>query len=266
MNRSCNTPGHDTAAVVAKRRSQTITGAAVAFAIGLTVAGAMALQFGTLTAAEDAAVKANVTAGKKTKMVRKTFTFQQGVNGYTGCFDSEIWALAPTTILADNPNASSDANNDGGESQVLMAFADIIGSNAKQIPPNAHVVTARLLVNAFDQGNTVNLHRMLVPFESGATWSSVVDGVSADGFEASRQKDSFTFGKIAASVSYVTFDVKDTVQAWVNGDANYGWAFLNTGGDGWDFYTAESEVSSQRPLLEVVVEVPEVQVAVNTES
>ncbi len=174
-------------------------------------------------------------------------SFQEGVDGYRGTVDTEIWALAPNTILDANPNASSDANNDGGESQVLLRFEGIVGN--KGIPDGARVVAAKLEVSAFDQGTTVNLHRLLVPFPKGATWNSMVAGISADGMEASRHKDSFTFGKIAANTSIVIFDVTDSVQAWVNGQPNHGWAFLNTGGNGWDFYSAEYEDVTQRPKL-----------------
>lgn len=176
-------------------------------------------------------------------------SFQQGVDGYQGVVDTEIWALAGTTILESNSNASSDANNDGGESQVLLKFNDIVGPGAGQVPPRARVRSARLLVSAFDQGTTVNLHRMLVPFDRTATWNSMVSGVSADGMEASRHKDSFTFGKIGASTSVIVFDVTDTVQAWVNGEDNHGWVFINTGGNGWDFYASEFEKVSQHPKL-----------------
>jgi hypothetical protein len=178
-------------------------------------------------------------------------TFQQGVNGYEGTVDTEVWALATKTILHANPNASSDANNDGGESQVLMRFDEIIGSGEEQIPARATIVSAKLVVSAFDQGSTVNLHRMLVPFDDAATWDSLISGVSADGFEASRHKDGFTFGKIAASTSGALFDVTDTVQTWVNGQANHGWVFLNTGGNGWDFYASEFDKVEQRPKLVV---------------
>jgi hypothetical protein len=178
-----------------------------------------------------------------------TASFRNGVNGYSGTIDSEIWALAPTTILDGNGNASADADNDGGESQVLLRFDGIVGSESGQVPPNAVVHSARLLVSAFDQGSTVNLHRMLVPFEESVTWSSLISGVSADGLEASRHKDSFTFGKIAANSSEIVFDVTDTVQLWVNGEANHGWAFLNTGGNGWDFYVSEFDNIEQRPKL-----------------
>lgn len=186
---------------------------------------------------------------KKDRSTGTVVSFQNGVNGYTGTIDSEIWALAPTTILDGNGNASADADNDGGESQVLLKFDHIIGSEAGQIPPNAVVRSARLLVSAFDQGSTVNLHRMLVPFDDSVTWSSLISGVSADGLEASRHKDAFTFGKIAANSSEIIFDVTDTVQLWVNGEANHGWAFLNTGGNGWDFYVSEFENIAQRPKL-----------------
>jgi hypothetical protein len=182
---------------------------------------------------------------------RAIISFQQGVDGYGGTVDTEIWALAPTIILESNPNASSDADNDGGESQVLIRFEGIVGTAARQIPPRSTVHSAKLVVSAFDQGNTVNLHRMLVPFDRAATWNSLISGVSADGLEASRHKDSFTFGKISANSSEIVFDVTDTVQAWVNGDANHGWVFLNTGGNGWDFYTSEFDNVSQRPKLVV---------------
>jgi hypothetical protein len=179
----------------------------------------------------------------------QSLTFQEGVDGYSGVVDTEIWALAPTTFLESNPNASSDADNDGGESQVLIRFDSIFGESPKQIPKGSRITSARMMVSAFDQGSTVNLHRMLVPFNRSATWNSMIDGVSADDCEASRHKDSFTFGKIAANSSTVIFDVTDTIQAWASGQANHGWVFINTGGNGWDFYTSEFDDIKQRPKL-----------------
>lgn len=178
-------------------------------------------------------------------------SFRDGENGYDGTVDSEIWALAPTTILESNPNASTDSDNDGGESQVVLRFDGIVGDQPHQIPRFAALKSAKLHVSAFDQGSTVNLHRMLVPFDESVTWGSLVSGVSADGMEASRHKDSFTFGKIAANSSEIVFDVTDTVQQWVNGEANHGWVFLNTGGNGWDFYASEFDDIKQRPRLVV---------------
>jgi hypothetical protein len=180
---------------------------------------------------------------------KRTLSFQDGVNGYAGTVDVEIWAVAPNTCLEGNPNASSDADNDGGESQVLLRFDGIVGDGPGQLPPSGTVHSAKLVVSAFDPGDTVYLHRMLVPWKRTATWNSLVAGVTADGLEASKQKDSFTFGKISASSSDIVFGVTDTVQAWVNGKANHGWVFINTGPNGWDFYTSEFEDVKQRPRL-----------------
>jgi hypothetical protein len=180
---------------------------------------------------------------------KTTVAFQNGMNGYEGTIDIEIWAVSPNTCLEGNPSASSDADNDGGESQILLRFESLIGDKPGQIPPNSTVHSAKLIVSAFDEGNPVHLHRMLVPWKRTATWNSMVAGVTADGLEASKKVDSFTFGKIAASSSEIPFEVTDTVQLWVNGEANFGWVFINTGTNGWDFYTSEFEEVKQRPKL-----------------
>jgi hypothetical protein len=195
-------------------------------------------------------------AGDVKRPQRMTASFQSGVNGYDGTVDIEVWALAPTTILDTNPNATSDANNDGGESQVLLRFERIVGNGPGQIPLGAAIHSAKLYVSAFDQGDTVHIHRMLVPWQRQATWSTLVAGVTADGTEASRHRESFTFGKIAANSSLIPFDVTDSVQAWVKGTANFGWVFINTGGNGWDFYTCEFDDVKQRPKLVVEYSVP----------
>jgi hypothetical protein len=182
---------------------------------------------------------------------KTTVSFQDGVNGYAGTIDIEIWAVAPNTCLEGNPTASSDADNDGGESQILLRFESIIGDKPGQIPLHSTIHSAKLIVCAFDPGNPVHLHRMLVPWKRTATWNSMVGGVTADGLEASRKVDSFTFGNIPATSAEIPFAVTDTVQAWVNGEPNYGWVFIDTGTNGWDFYTSEFEEVSQRPRLVV---------------
>ena len=192
-----------------------------------------------------------VDAGDKARAPISVETFQAGVNGYDGTVDVELWALAPTTILDSNPNATTDANNDGGESQILLRFEKIVGTGPHQIPPGSAVHSATLTVSAFDQGDTVHLHRMLVAWPRQATWTTMVGGVTADGFEASPHRESFTFGKIAANSSAIPFDVSDSVQAWVGGAPNHGWVFINVGGNGWDFYTHEFDDVKQHPKLVV---------------
>lgn len=170
---------------------------------------------------------------------------------YRGCVDTEIWELSPHKVMESFDVVTSDANNDGGESQILMRFDGIFGKNPGQIPPESRIRKATLVVTAFDPGTTVNLHRMLVPWPKSATWNNMVAGISADGQEASRHKESFTFGKITANKQTVRFEVTDSVQAWSSGKPNHGWVFLNTGANGWDFYSSEYVEMESRPSLEV---------------
>jgi hypothetical protein len=202
-----------------------------------------------LVAIAVALTAADASGQRPSNLCRRSF--QSGVDGYDGTVDIELWALAPTTVLDSNPNATTDANNDGGESQILLRFEGIVGDGPGRIPPGSAVRSAMLFVSAFDQGDTVHLHRMLVPWPRQATWTTMAGGVTADGLEASRHRESFTFGKIAANSSTIPFDVTDSVQAWVNGAPNFGWVFINTGGNGWDFYTHEFDDVKQRPKLVV---------------
>ena len=187
----------------------------------------------------------------------KTLTFVNDQT-YKGCVDTELWALSPNKVMESFDTVTADANNDGGESQILMRFDGIIGKGPMQIPPGSRIKNATLIVTAFDPGNTVDMHRMLIPWPKAATWNNMVSGVSADGLEASRHKESFTFGKISANKQAVRFEATDSVQAWVNGRPNYGWAFLNNGGNGWDFYSCEYTEKESRPALVVEFLPPDV--------
>lgn len=175
---------------------------------------------------------------------------------YSGCVDTEIWELSPNKVMESLDVVTTDSNNDGGESQILMRFENIVGNGDAKIPAHSRIRSATLVVTAFDPGTTVNLHRMLIPWHRAATWNNLVSGVSADGHEATRHRESFTFGKITANKQKVRFEVTDTVQAWVNGRANHGWVFLNTGANGWDFYSSEHEDRESRPLLIVTFDPP----------
>lgn len=178
-------------------------------------------------------------------------TFRQGFAGYSSAVDTEIWAIAPNTPLDRQGTMTTDGNNGGGESQVLIRFDDLIGSGEKRVPKNCRVVSAKLTIVAFDPGSTVYLHRVLVPWTAAATWGRMASGVTIDNIEASTVRDGFTFGEINMDKQLVEFDVTATVQKWASGEPNYGWVFVSTGGNGWDFYSSDWVEAEARPLLEV---------------
>jgi len=181
-------------------------------------------------------------------------SFQEGVDGHEGTANVELWGVAPTKSLREQGTMTSDADNGGGESHILLKFERIFeGDPATKpghaIPRGVRIVRAKLVVIAFDPGNTVYLHPMLVPWDESATWNSMARGVSAGDVEASRRWDGFTFGQINMDKQSVEFDVTATVQAWADGQANHGWVFLNSGGNGWDFYASEWQETELRPAL-----------------
>lgn len=200
-------------------------------------------------------------AGEAKKSSATRVTFQEGVEDYKGTVDTELWEVAPTKVLEKQGTMTSDADNGGGESQVLLRFEKIIGTGKNQIPAKARILSARLTVVAFDPGSTVYMHRVLVPWAGSSTWNSMSAGLSADEVEATKLRDGFTFGDIVMDKQAVEFDVAGAVQAWVNGERNYGWVFINTGGNGWDFYSSNWHEVDLRPVLVVEYEAPSTKVA-----
>jgi hypothetical protein len=187
---------------------------------------------------------------------RTRVSFQQGIDGYRGTVDTELWEVAPTKVLEKQGTMTSDANNGGGESQILLRYEKIFGTDPGQIPPRSRIVSARLTVVAFDPGNTVFLHRVLVPWSGSSTWNSMSAGLSSDDLEATRLRDGFTFGDIVMDKQQVDFDVAGAIQSWANGAPNHGWVFINTGSNGWDFYSSDWHETDLRPSLVVEFEAP----------
>ncbi len=178
-----------------------------------------------------------------------TLTFSQGLAGYSGTQDAEIHSMA----LADTPLGAalqmrSDLDNNG-VAQSLLRFDNIIGSGTNQIPFGSRVLSATLTLHQADPGSAVNLHRMLVDWnQSTATWNSLLEGITANDEEARIIPDATKLAD--ATNGRIDLDVTASVQAWVSGQPNFGWALLATGTDGWDVSTSESGVSTA-PLLTI---------------
>src|SRR3712207_2498704 len=115
-------------------------------------------------------------------------SFQQGVNGYTGTFDTMLRGYRPTLSYAEAASVSvdSDDRNDLA-SQVLLRFSDIFGSGSGQIPLGAQIISATLTLQTTNIGSTndtgsgAKLHRMLASWSETDTWDKMGDGVQADG-------------------------------------------------------------------------------------
>jgi hypothetical protein len=190
--------------------------------------------------------------------------FRQNVGGYTGAVDTRIRANAPDTsygtvtgVFIDWAVTGSTSEND---EQVLLRFDNMVGTATNQIPPGSQIHAASLELAAVigaAPGHGGNFYPMLAPWQDTDTWNTLVNGVSADGVEASTTP-SATLGFAALTPAFVggyhSFDMTSDVQAWVGGTkANYGWVGLPwpNGADGVGFGTAEQSLEKNRPQLRV---------------
>jgi len=192
-----------------------------------------------------------------------TSVFQQGrVSAgaiYVGAVDTQLRQEQPTASFASATSLLVDAADAAraNASQVLLRFDGILGAAAGQIPAGARITSARLVVASTNPGAGGRLHRMLSAWSASATWNSLAGGVQADGREAAvastAQAGTAFRTPLVPATSGFAIDVTADVQAWADGEANRGWAFVpwNAGTDGWAFISSEAAAIDDRPRLEV---------------
>jgi hypothetical protein len=181
----------------------------------------------------------------------RTVTFQNGQDGYAGTVDTIVDEAAPDAAQAGANELVVDNDRPPGSGydvHTLLRFEHILGSASRQIPPGATVVSATLTLETTNEGDGAGLHRMLQAWSEMDTWTTLGEGVQADGIEAATEMDLVTGFQIAGTTR---LDVTAGVQAWVSGQENFGWALLPTGPNGWFFSSAEG-VSA--PVLTVTFE------------
>jgi hypothetical protein len=197
-------------------------------------------------------------------------TFRQGLNGYTGARDTQLWQETPDTSYATVQDLTSDldtstlAGNQVG--QVLVRFDNLFGSGVNQIPANATIHSAKLLLNTpknttgtdYDSNDLFRLHRMIVDWTDTSTWNTLSGGVSTDNIEAASTASFSMVPDIDGGPAI--FDVTADVELFKGGTPNRGWLVRpsTTGtGDGWTLKSAEYAADpTLRPALEIVYSLP----------
>ena len=170
---------------------------------------------------------------------------------------------APTEgLLIDWPDAGTP-----NESQVLLRFDDFVGTNTWQVPSNAIIVSAELYIQVNNTGDGGRFFRMLEPWDAtNATWDTMGDlangtGIVPDDIHARSVYESqlgVEDGSGATGTGMVSVGVTPDVQAWVNGETNYGWVIIGwpLRTDGTGFSPSEVPNVLERPRLRVLWLVP----------
>ena len=147
--------------------------------------------------------------------------------------------------------------------QILMEFTNIFGTGFGQIPTNAVIVSADLILTVpiadpNGSGDGSPLYRMLIDWDpQNETWNSKINGVDQDDAESRSVADS-EFGVLDGSGSTgsgaISMSVTPDVDAWRAGTPNFGWVmpgwFTNT--DGTTISPGETTIEDDRPRLRVL--------------
>jgi hypothetical protein len=197
--------------------------------------------------------------------LKRATSFQEGTDHglgvYTGAADIEVSQAQPDSTFGEGSTASGLTVVGGATStsQVLLRFDSLFGNGPGQIPPGSLITFAELVLDVTNTGQGPHFYRMQQPWNGNtATWSSLVDGVQADGTEANSKYFSTLNNAGGASAATTTgsigVGVTADLQAWSDGEANNGWALLparvaNTNDFG--FSASESTILEDRPRLRV---------------
>ena len=194
-------------------------------------------------------------------------TFRQGLAGYTGAQDTQIGAETPATnhaatldLTADLDTSSSTAGNQ--EAQVLVRFDSLFGSAAGQVPTNAIIHSAKLLLRtpvnttgtSYDSADTFRAHRMIIDWNDTATWNSLGGGVSANDVESASAP---TFSLVpSVDGAPAIYDVTSDIELFQAGTPNRGWVIRPSSSgtsDGWTLKSGETTSDQTlRPILEII--------------
>jgi acid phosphatase len=227
-------------------------------------------MYGLSTHAGAAAQTRSIVGPFVTDPVVNIATFRQGLNGYVDARDTQLWQETPDTgyatmqdLTADLDTGAATGNQVG---QVLARFNNLFGSGANQVPTNATIHSAKLLLYTAknitgvdnDSNDTFRLHRMLVDWMDTTTWNSAFNGISTDNIEAAATASFSAVPDVDGGPTI--FDVTADVELFKSGTPNRGWLVrpsTSGTGDGWTMKSSEyiSDLAL-RPTLEIVYSVP----------
>jgi hypothetical protein len=195
--------------------------------------------------------------------------FRQGAAGYSGAMDTQVWAETPATNHAATQELTADldtsatAGNQVG--QVLVRFNSLFGTNSGQVPTNAVIQSAKLILFTpasptgadYDSDDTFRLHRMIVDWNDSATWDSLNSGISTDNIEAA---NAATFSLVPeVDGAPAIFDVTSDIELFRTGTPNRGWLVRPSSsgaGNGWTLKSSEGADQTERPTLEIIYSLP----------
>lgn len=190
-----------------------------------------------------------------TPEIVRSYTFVQGVDGYEG--------YADTSIVRWHPNTPQDTT---GKLQIKAGdMHTLLRVDLSSVPQGSRVRKAelRLWGSYGPESITLRAYRLLRAWdETTATWTEARAGDpwAQPGVLGSEDVEDTPFleTSIPPAPGYVTLDISDAVQTWLD-DPEHNFGMLMTGveyGRQYTFSASNVGATTQRPRLELVVVLP----------
>lgn len=184
-----------------------------------------------------------------------TYTFQQGVNGYTGCLDTHIREADPNGSYGASETLVwdfDDPNLSGSETVALLQFSDIFGAGPGQIPPGSAITSATLTYNLVTGDSVSELAEVLIAWDESSTHDGfgIFPGAQVGDYRKQPIGSPSGIGIVR------TLNVTESVVRWsLNPASNHGWIFFaeSLGAFGIIHSSESTAGVALRPLLTVVV-------------
>ena len=184
----------------------------------------------------------------------RTVTFQEGVNGYAGTLDTDVWGDFPDNEYSSFGSVRVDGYGAPLPIEGLLRFENIFGSGPGQIPVGSEIASAHLELNITDIGNALMFYRLLRNWAETETWNTLGAGIQTDDIEAVSTPDVST--AYVAAVGILSIDVTASLRAWASAPTtNFGWAILQ--GSGTNRVLFDSSEGTTRPKLVVTFTAPD---------
>lgn len=195
----------------------------------------------------------------------KALTFQQGLNGYEGTLQKRVsmggvdenGADVAQYFLDGRPQTETQQENDTVD---ILVFNDLIGGEINQIPEGSKIVRAILTYHTGDNGFADSdgpwvIGKFFEKVDEDTTYEDLdLDQSTPEGRGPRSAVDSQLISGFSdiRILEVVSTDITPIVQAWIDGDPNYGVSvFTNDTTNGWQIKTIGNPDVSTRPKLTV---------------
>ena len=140
----------------------------------------------------------------------------------------------------------------GNDAHGLIRFDNLFGTGDGQIALGSDIISASLTIDVTDAsvaGANIRFFRMLSTWDETSTWNSMTNGIQTDDVEASSTADATVLDASVTGLITLT-GLEDTLQAWSDGDTNYGWAVQIDNTDSWIFRSSENGTNHPKLTVE----------------